>query len=109
MASTTPPDRSGSIPIDARINRASGTVHLSITRATDDGKTVAADDLPLRVYLNDAMLDLDAPVRVVCNGRRVYDGIVSRRVVVMLRSLSERGDPSYLFSGEVVIPIRSAD
>ncbi len=61
-------------------------------------------DVALRVYLNDQLLNLDKPVRIVRNGDDLFNGTVSRRVDVMMKSLAERGDPSYVFPVEISLP-----
>ena len=67
-------------------------------------QTGGARHAELRVYLNDTMMDLDRPVRVLRNGTEVFHGVVRRRKDVMARTLAERGDRAYMFCAQVVIP-----
>jgi len=103
LAKDDPPDE-WPVDIDAVADREAGTIQVSVSRVTDEGKPEAVNDLGLRIYLNDTLMDLDAPIRVTCNDREVFDGIVPRRLEVMMRSLAERGDPSYVFPAEIRIP-----
>ena len=98
-------DRKPSVPlyIDARIDKVRQTVNLMVEKEEPDGQRVPASDVDLRVYLNDELLNLDQPIRIVRNGKEVFKGSVSRSGAVMLKSLSERGDPSYMFPSEVVV------
>ena len=48
----------------------------------------------LVLRLSDALLDLDRPVTVVANGRKVFSGRVERTAVALAASLAERADPS---------------
>lgn len=66
-----------------------------------------ANDAALRLYLNDQMLDLDQPVCVVCNGYEVFQGVVPRQVTVMMQSLAERGDPSYIFPAQIAVVLQA--
>ncbi len=98
-------DRKPSAPlyIDARIDKTKQTVDLVIEKEEPDGQRVPAINVDLRVYLNDELLDLDQPIRIVRNGKEVFNGSVSRSGAVMLKSFAERGDPSFMFPAEVVL------
>ena len=59
------------------------------------GQTVTlTGDVPAgtEVRLNDALLDLDQPVRVVVNGREAFAGKVARTAEAIRRTLDERAD-----------------
>ncbi len=47
----------------------------------------------MSVRLSDALVDLDRPIRVLVNGREVFQGRVFRRAEVIRESLEERADP----------------
>ena len=49
------------------------------------------------IYLNDTMMDLDKPVRVVYGEKVLFEGAVTRKPAVMRQTLRERGDLSYIF------------
>jgi pimeloyl-ACP methyl ester carboxylesterase len=55
----------------------------------------------LRVYLDDAMVDLDKPVTIIVNGRKLHDGIVKRSLDTLIEDAHKRHDPSMLFSAAV--------
>src|SRR5262249_27538640 len=44
----------------------------------------------LRVYLDDVMLDLDKPVTITVNGRKLHDGIVKRSMDVLIEEARRR-------------------
>jgi pimeloyl-ACP methyl ester carboxylesterase len=60
----------------------------------------------LRVLLDDAMMDLDKPVLITVNGRRMHDGIVKRSADVLIEEARRRRDPSMTFSAVVELKIR---
>jgi len=54
--------------------------------------------------LSDVLLNLDEPVRVVANGKAIYDGKVPRQLATILNSLDERADPKLVATA--VLPIQ---
>ena len=65
-----------------------------------DGNTVkilSSDYTAATIYLNDTMMDLDKPVRVVFGEKVLFEGPVSRKPAVMRQTLREREDRSYIF------------
>ncbi|MFC1641731.1 hypothetical protein ACFL5O_03435 [Myxococcota bacterium] len=74
--------------------------------ATLEGQRIALEssDVPrITVRLSDSMLDLDQPVSVTANGTERFNGIASRTIAELARSLEERGDPRLVFSAAVAI------
>ncbi len=59
--------------------------------------------LRLTVRLHDRMLDMDQPVTIDLDGRRVFEGVVPRRIAAVHRTLAERGDPKSIYFGEVCV------
>ena len=57
----------------------------------------------LRIRLDDSMFDLDREVRVLRGEELVFEGIVPRKREVIERTLAERGDPSGVFTAEIVV------
>ena len=55
------------------------------------------------IYLNDSMVNLDNEVTVTFNGKELFKGKVERTVDVMKQSLSERNDPSYCFTAQIIV------
>ena len=57
------------------------------------------------ILLNDKMLDLDQDVTVLYRGKTLFQGRVARQRTVIERTLVERGDPTSLFCGEIMVKI----
>jgi hypothetical protein len=57
----------------------------------------------LGIYLNDKMLNLDAPVRIRVNGQVLWQKPVRRSLEVLLEEVRTRADRSMIFSGRVVL------
>ncbi len=57
----------------------------------------------LVIRLDDTMLDLDQPVRVVMGSATLFDGIALRKIATMEKTLLERGDPTGIFSAEISV------
>jgi hypothetical protein len=57
------------------------------------------------IRLDDRMLDLDRPVRVVFEGRTLFEGRVGRSRETLEKTLAERGDPAFLFPAEVRVAL----
>ena len=70
-----------------------------------DGQRAPTTGAELRVYLNDTLANLDQPLKVLVNGKTVFDDEVSRRVATLARSLNERGDPFFVFPVEIPIKL----
>jgi pimeloyl-ACP methyl ester carboxylesterase len=60
----------------------------------------------LRVWLDDAMTDLDRPVTITVNGRKAHDGIVRRSVDTLIDEARRRHDLSMTFTAFVDLKIR---
>ncbi len=74
-------------------------------RADREGQQIRIDGdvTPIRIRLNDQMLNLDQPVRVLRNGDLVFANAVPRTIGVIATTLHERGDPRGMFPSEVVV------
>ena len=75
-------------------------------RASYDGNTVTIDKCDykhLTVCLNDQMMDLDKPVKVIFNGKTIFNGKVKRTRKNMERNLQLRQDERYAFPAEIKI------
>ncbi len=71
-------------------------VRGALVRAEVAGQQVAVESRDYRrlvLRLSDALLDLDRPVTVVANGRKVFSGRVTRTAAALAASLEERADP----------------
>ncbi len=92
----------GQLELDARIDRDTNTVSVDVARR--EGENLIPDNTTsFRVYLNDALVDLDRPVRVLRNGDEVANGPVERRLATMVQTLAERGDPNYCFPAVIEV------
>jgi hypothetical protein len=63
----------------------------------------------LMIRLNDAMLNLDAPVTVQQGPRRLFRGVAPRTVQTLAQTLQERGDPRLVFSAEITVGLQTAN
>jgi len=88
-------DGSGPDRIDAIFNRTTNTVALEVVGYEH-----------VRVRLNDTMLDLDTPVKIVVNGKVAFQGRVERSLETMARTMSECGDVNYAFPVEVRVEVK---
>ncbi len=71
----------------------------TITLSGPSGRTVL-------VRLNDDMLDLDAPVRVVTeSGEVLFEGLAERSQQVIARTIEEFGDPRAIFAAEIEVTL----
>jgi len=60
----------------------------------------------LRVWLDDAMADLDKPVTITVNGRKMHDALVKRSVDVLIDEARRRHDRSMTFSAFVDVKLK---
>jgi predicted esterase len=78
----------------------------TVVRATLDGQQInlkpgGADALIIR--LNDRMLNLDEDVTVKAEGKELLKVRAERTIATLEKTLAERGDPSSVFSAEIVV------
>ena len=59
----------------------------------------------LTIRLNDDLADLDQPVSITSDGKKLFDGRVARTIATLANTLGERGDPAALFSSEVTVDL----
>lgn len=73
-----------------------------------EGNTIQllrCDYRKLRIYLNDEMVDLDQPVKVVYQGKVLFEGMLKRTLANMARTLAQRGDTNWIFPSVVEVTI----
>lgn len=71
---------------------------LDVSREAQTLHIGRADDVVrFAVLFNDAMLDLDRPVKVVRGDHVIFDGIVPRTIADLKQSIDERSDPYLIF------------
>jgi hypothetical protein len=61
------------------------------------------DDLIIR--LDDRMVDLDEPVKVMKGDKVLFSGRAPRTIATLMRSLEGRGDPKLMFDAEVEVKL----
>ena len=54
----------------------------------------APDVTQLTLRLSDRLVDLDQPIKVLLNGKSVFEGKVTRQADAILKSLQQRSDPN---------------
>jgi hypothetical protein len=57
----------------------------------------------LYIHLNDAMMNLDRPIKLVYEGRRLFEGKVKRSADVLYKTVNERKDAGLVFPVELMI------
>ncbi len=67
--------------------------------------TKAEDVKNVIVRLDDRMADLDQPVTISMNGKELKKAVPTRTIDTMIRTLVGRGDPSMIFSAELVVNV----
>ena len=73
-----------------------------------DGNTITVDKCDyssLTVYLDDKVVDLEKPLRIIYGDKTLFDGKVNRSPKVMRETLSEREDPSYIFCARITVTL----
>jgi hypothetical protein len=75
-----------------------------------EGQVITIDEAPgieqLRILLDDGMLDLDQPVKVMFEGRTLFEGTVPRTAATIARTLGDRGDPKAVFTAEILVRLQ---
>ena len=83
--------------------------HGKCVVASIDGNTIKieqCDYSKLTIYINDRMLDLDKKVKVVCNGKKLFNKKVKRTIATLHKSLAKRNDRSYAFPAMIEVEIK---
>jgi hypothetical protein len=75
--------------------------------AAVEGQTItitrSSPSFPIQLLLNDALIDLDRPVRVMENGAVVSEAVVTRSIAMIWTSLAAKNEP--LSSATASMPI----
>lgn len=80
----------------------------SLVTAERKGQTIDIESTAVKsiyVRFNDQMADLDQPVKITSQGEVIQEAIISRRIVTLHKTITERGDPTSVFSAEVAVPL----
>lgn len=59
----------------------------------------------VRLYLHDAMVNLDQPVKVLANGNPAFEGKVERSIEFLFRHIDETKDRGRVFSAAIDVPV----
>lgn len=59
----------------------------------------------LLIRLDDRMLDLDQPVKIVYRGKPLFEGKVPRTAETLKKTLGGRGDPKLMFDAEIAVDL----
>lgn len=57
------------------------------------------------IHVHDRLLNLDEPVSVTAEGQEVFKGRVKRTIGMLAKTLTDRGDPALVFSGEIAVTL----
>lgn len=97
--------RPASYWIGLRGEKLEGSIQLKAT--LQDRNTIALESThkqgeawkggSVSLMLNDSMLDLDQPIQIIHNGKKLAPQNVTRNVEALSRTLALRGDPDYAF------------
>jgi hypothetical protein len=75
---------------------------LAVAEYADNVFTILKSDYKtLKIGLNDAMIDFKKPVKVVMNGKIVFNKKVVRKIENIYASIQKRSDPSLIFSAYI--------
>lgn len=96
-------NKNGRLLIDARTDKKKNSVDLTVSRKEKAG-LVPQHSLPVYIYLNDELLDLDKPVVITRNGKKIFSGKVKRTTKNFVRSMAQRRDPFYSFPVRIDVP-----
>jgi len=81
----------------------------AIVKATRKGNAIritTEEVRELRLHLDDAMVDLDKPVTITVNGRKLHDGIVKRSMDTLIEDARTRRDCGMTFSAAVDLKLK---
>ena len=76
---------------------------LTATIEKQTVKITSDADVPLKIYLDDRLLDLDQEVIVQVNEQEKFRGKVPRTLTALMESTGSRGDPELVFSAQVLL------
>ena len=77
-----------------------------VASVKDNVVTIEKSDYSkVTIFLNDTLVNLDRPVKVVYGGKVLYRGKLPRTPQNMLNTLNARGDLSYIFPAQVEVSL----
>jgi hypothetical protein len=79
----------------------------SLISATIDKQTIeiqeAVDVAQVLIRVDDRMIDLDRPIRVIFRDKTLFEGIVPRTIATLAKTLASRNDVKLMFVGEIAV------
>lgn len=72
----------------------------------ETGRRLPLAGTDLIVHLDDTLLDLDQPVKIMLNGSQVFNARVVRSTRVLAETLASTGDPGRVFCARVVLKLK---
>jgi len=81
--------------------QAGATVRVELKGQAIDIKPGQAKQLTIR--LNDKMADLNKPIVVTADGKKLHNARPKRTIATLATTLAERGDPKSVFSAEISV------
>ncbi|MDR2414235.1 MAG: alpha/beta hydrolase [Odoribacteraceae bacterium] len=85
------------------VNEAREGARLVVTREGNTFAILECDYSSVEILLNDDMADLDRKVKVIANGKVIFNKKVNRSIADIYRSVTRRGDPRLVFPARVTI------
>lgn len=74
-----------------------------------DNQTITIEKssiVDLIVMLNDEMVDMDKPVKIIYSDKEIFNDIVHRNISTIVSSLKEYGDPRAIYSGKIELRLK---
>lgn len=78
---------------------------LTATVKDNTVEILASDYSTVTVWLNDRLVNLDVPVRIVKDGTVLFEGLVKRTPANVRANLRNRADPAYLFPAKIEVKL----
>jgi hypothetical protein len=79
---------------------------MLVASVKDNTVTIESSDYTkVTVYLNDMLVNLDKPVKIISGEKVLFEGILKRTPQNMLSTLNTRGDLSYIFPAVIEVKL----
>jgi len=80
-----------------------GKIAAEYDRATNEIRILDNYSAALELYISDDMLNLDAPITVLSEGKELFKGVVQRSIHTIYKTLNTKGDARLTFPGVITI------
>ena len=74
--------------------------HIKLTATREDKPT---DEIKLRLYLDDTLVDLSKKIRITLNGKEQHNDLVKKSNQALIESTASQGDPNYIFPAMISV------